>query len=585
MASTHFWYRPTTGNGDTQITISADTTNLTGTTDKVATLTFTAGTASKTVTVRQRYLPIMTQFGSRVFPDTGGSIYFTVNTEYDIVFRSVPDWITIKKGTTTYTEGQRISSGAANGTFELVAAANTGTARTISSTMNMAHYIGDTVQNRYSYFSFSQKTSNRLLPLTFEILTGGTINFRHNRTLFGDVGNLTVQYQINNGTWTNLTSSTGGTSIQVASGDVVKFRGDNATYSTLPLSYTTFSGSTASFNLCGNIMSLIDSTGFTGMSVVSSEYCFNRLFANTRVYTAEDLVLPATIIAQHAYTSMFQDCIYLTKSPELPVPELTANCYDEMFNGCVRLAHIRCYATNISALNCTYNWVQDVAASGTFVKHTMMNDWTTGNNGIPTGWVVQSYTPTSVTKSIAILPRNVEATSAQTAATVHIYAENCNYSSMTYTTGGAFSISVASVQGKDVNLTFGANTGNQRVGTMAFILRDTEGNSYNSDIVVSQAGTAQTRNMVLSPTSATVSSASTGYTIYVPTTACTFSSMSYSSSNPSFPVTAEQNGSFIKLYYEVNTTGAERITNVNFALKDEVNNVYNRTFTLTQLSR
>ena len=60
----------------------------------------------------------------------------------------------------------------------------------------------------------------------------------------------------------------------------------------------------------------------------------------------------------------------------------------EMFNGCSSLSYIRCIATDISASNCTYNWVNGVAASGTFKKASSMSSWTTGNNGIPSGWTV-----------------------------------------------------------------------------------------------------------------------------------------------------------------------------------------------------
>lgn len=489
MASIYFTYAPTAGTGSAQISVSADTQNAT-TADTISHIGFSAGTNYAGVTLRQKYQPKMNQFGSSTFPDTGGTIYFTVNTEYDIVFRSVPDWITITKNGVTYTEGQRISSGSASGTYALVAAPNSGEQRTVNY-MNMGHYIGNTLQNQYSYFYFTQKTSNRILPLTMTIHTGGTINFKHNRTLVGDVGNLTVQYKVNDGSWTNLTSSGGGASFQVNAGDTVQFKGDNPTYSTLPLSYTTFSGSTATFSLAGNIMSLVNSTGFSGMSVVSNEYQFNRLFAGTNVIVAENLAMPATKVAQHAYTSMFQDCTQLVNSPELPAQTLTTNCYDEMFKGCSSLNHIRCYATNTGATNSTYNWVQGVASAGTFVKHTNMTAWTVGNNGIPTNWVVQNYTPTYVTKTMTIVPSMVDVGSAATSTTVSIVADNCNYSAMTVVTGGSFPITVASVQNNEVTLTFPENTTVQRLGTLAVTLYDTEGGSYSCTVSVSQAAAGQ----------------------------------------------------------------------------------------------
>lgn len=486
MASTYFTYSPTFGQGDTTTSVRANSVNNERR-DRTATLSITNGASTAQVHLRQKFCPYLTQIGSTTFPATGGSIYFTVNTEYDIVFRSVPDWITIQKNGVTYLEGVRISSGSANGTYELIAAPNSGEARSVGTTMNMAHYVGNELQHYYSYLNFTQETSDRILPLTFEILTGGTINFLHNRTLVSDVGDLTIQYQINDGTWTNLTSSTAGTSFQVAAGDVVKFKGDNAKYGSLPLSYTTFSGSTAVFNVAGNVMSLVNSTGFSGMSVVSEQYAFNRLFAGTNIISADRLTLPATTIAMHAYTSMFQGCTQMVKAPELPAPTLANSCYNEMFRGCSSLSHIRCYATDISAYNCTYNWVNGVATAGTFVKHTEMTGWTVGNDGIPTDWVIQNYTPTSVTKSISLMPTTVDVNSASTSTTVNIIAENCNFDHMATVTGGSFVITVASVQNNVITLTFPANPGAQRVGTLTFTLYDSEGGEYGSTVSISQA--------------------------------------------------------------------------------------------------
>jgi hypothetical protein len=62
-----------------------------------------------------------------------------------------------------------------------------------------------------------------------------------------------------------------------------------------------------------------------------------------------------------------------------------------MFYGCSSLADIKCLAADITATNCTTNWVNGVASSGTFVKDSTMSSWTTGNDGIPTNWTVDGY--------------------------------------------------------------------------------------------------------------------------------------------------------------------------------------------------
>jgi hypothetical protein len=62
-----------------------------------------------------------------------------------------------------------------------------------------------------------------------------------------------------------------------------------------------------------------------------------------------------------------------------------------MFNGCSNLNSITCLATDISASNCTTNWVDGVAASGTFTKAASMSSWATGVSSIPRNWTVQDY--------------------------------------------------------------------------------------------------------------------------------------------------------------------------------------------------
>ena len=58
-----------------------------------------------------------------------------------------------------------------------------------------------------------------------------------------------------------------------------------------------------------------------------------------------------------------------------------------MFEGCNRSNYIKCLATDISATDCTYNWVSGVSGTGTFVKNPDAN-WPTGTSGIPSGWEV-----------------------------------------------------------------------------------------------------------------------------------------------------------------------------------------------------
>jgi hypothetical protein len=69
------------------------------------------------------------------------------------------------------------------------------------------------------------------------------------------------------------------------------------------------------------------------------------------------------------------------------VTTLAENCYNQMFFGCTGLNSITCLATDISAENCTYDWVEGVSSTGTFAKAAGVT-WPTGVDGIPENWTV-----------------------------------------------------------------------------------------------------------------------------------------------------------------------------------------------------
>ena len=124
-----------------------------------------------------------------------------------------------------------------------------------------------------------------------------------------------------------------------------------------------------------------------------SSYCYANMFYGCTSLTTASETLPATTLVDHCYYSMFYGCTSLTTAPELPATTLTNYCYYNMFRGCTSLNYIKCLATNISATHCTTDWVDGVAASGTFERDANMLDWTTGTSGIPSGWTVDPPIP------------------------------------------------------------------------------------------------------------------------------------------------------------------------------------------------
>ena len=81
-------------------------------------------------------------------------------------------------------------------------------------------------------------------------------------------------------------------------------------------------------------------------------------------------------------------CTSLTAAPALCATTLADRCYDSMFYGCTNLSSVTCLATDISALDCTDNWLSGVAATGTFTRAKGVNWMTSSADGVPSGWTV-----------------------------------------------------------------------------------------------------------------------------------------------------------------------------------------------------
>ncbi len=115
----------------------------------------------------------------------------------------------------------------------------------------------------------------------------------------------------------------------------------------------------------------------------SYQYMFDRC---TSLTTAP--ALPATNLSISCYEGMFQNCTNLTQAPELPATTLAGNyCYRYMFRNCTLLNYVKALATN-SGTRFNPSWLSGVAANGTFVKHPDAT-WSTGADGIPTGWTIE----------------------------------------------------------------------------------------------------------------------------------------------------------------------------------------------------
>lgn len=120
--------------------------------------------------------------------------------------------------------------------------------------------------------------------------------------------------------------------------------------------------------------------------------CYNSMFMGcTSLTTVPSNLLPATTLEPYCYMQLFNGCASLTNAPDLPAATLTNGCYNRMLTNCERLNSIKCLATNKSANGCTEMWTYNVASTGTFTKAAGVT-WSTGDDGIPSGWTIVDAT-------------------------------------------------------------------------------------------------------------------------------------------------------------------------------------------------
>lgn len=298
-------------------------------------------------------------------------------------------------------------------------------------------------------------------PLTFIVTKAGTITWKkqEDKSSYG-FSSHTISYSKNGGSWTTIASNdVNPPTINVSVGDIVKFRGNNNAYG----GYTTeggqggtdywywhsFFGGTASFEVFGNIMSLIDSvnyssirqlynygfyglfmgcTGLTGAKYLSLSLYTSDAYSYSYWYMFSGccnlLTAPKYIkstLSQQTCSRMFSDCTNLLEAPEeltlnisnascqymfnncknlksapvLPAKVLQTDCYYGMFNGCTKLKYVKALFNTTPGASYTGNWLYGVSTNGTFVKSasaTWDESITRGASTVPENWTIENET-------------------------------------------------------------------------------------------------------------------------------------------------------------------------------------------------
>ena len=172
---------------------------------------------------------------------------------------------------------------------------------------------------------------------------------------------------------------------------------------------------TGEFEASGNVNSLLeeDPNIARTMSLEGRQFCYVCLFSGAALTTAPELpattlaygcyammfqncslltqapVLPTEYLADFCYYYMFENCTALTEAPELPAYQLIESCYAYMFQGCTSLNYVAAGFDNWVP-NATSDWLNSVAATGTFVCPSTLIGNTPedqrSTSTVPLGW-------------------------------------------------------------------------------------------------------------------------------------------------------------------------------------------------------
>ena len=124
-----------------------------------------------------------------------------------------------------------------------------------------------------------------------------------------------------------------------------------------------------------------------------ANYCYRDMF-NGCTSLAQAPELPATTLMNNCYDGMFENCTNLIQAPELPATNLVKYCYRLMFADCSKLNYVRCFAKRRAQQfgdDSTQSWLYNVSTTGNFYTPSATN-WTTGSDGIPSGWTRHDIT-------------------------------------------------------------------------------------------------------------------------------------------------------------------------------------------------
>lgn len=149
-------------------------------------------------------------------------------------------------------------------------------------------------------------------------------------------------------------------------------------------------------NMFRNCTSLTRAPQFR-VEVTASNCCYNMFRQCSNLVDVSGIELPAQTLSEDCYRELFRQCTKLTTAPVLPARTLVKSCYRQMFSACSALTSVTCLATDISAEDCTNNWMGDVPNNQTVPRtfyvasEEMKSIWSRSISGILSNWKVEVY--------------------------------------------------------------------------------------------------------------------------------------------------------------------------------------------------
>lgn len=227
---------------------------------------------------------------------------------------------------------------------------------------NKASHIPEnwTINNDYNGYDLKYFTIDILNDGVF---TFGPVSEQTNNTGYAYYPeDFTVDYSINDDEWVSIVVPTSGITLNVSTGDKIRFRGTNTHYCNIigtdphkqwyfvfgvgtdEAKGSGYTKTTSKFNVYGNTMSLLYGDNFVEQTILPSNFVFCSLFNGAMIVSAENMILPAPVLTENCYRGMFSHATYLTISPVLPAKNIVSGCYKYMFENAENIKQITCLA-------------------------------------------------------------------------------------------------------------------------------------------------------------------------------------------------------------------------------------------------